>query len=824
MLKGGTRRRGISFIVVLRRLKGALVIPLALVFLAAGCGGSEEREAKYVERGKALFEQGDLVKAGIEFRNALQINPKGIEARYHMGLISEREGNLQAAYRTFTAVATEQPDHFGAHLKLAQLYAIARQMESAEKEAEIAGTLKPDDPDLLSVRGTIAYVREDYAETKRLAQDALAVDPKHEGAHLLLAQALRASGAGVESFRQIDQAIALIPETVAIRLLKASVHLESDQLDQVHAVYEELFQLEPENPRYRASLAQIYISRGLSDEAEGVLRSAIDAGVGGDETKLNLIELIAATDGLEKAEAQLREFIAAEPDNHLFAFRLVSLYSQTGRPAEAGAVLRTVIDQAGMEQAGLDARAALARLLISEGDGAKASDLVVEVLETDPTNPDALLMRAAFSLEKGETEPAIADLRALLRDRPDTLPALRLLAQAQVARGDVALAMDTLKRVVDLDKSDVASRQRLAAHLAQSGNVSAALALLDEVLEIDPGSVPALQAKAGILIGQQRWAEAEAAVQKVLEMPDHQALGRTLYGGLNYAQGRYEEAIVAYEDAHRLAPTAVEPITGVTMAYLAQEAPQEAAVFLESVIAEDSTNAVARNLLGEIRLRQNKLQEAEQQFRLAIAARDDWAVPYLNLTRSLIARGELHEALALYQSALQKQPENVALQLALAEAQHKASDYTGSRSTYQAIIDKHADNVIAANNLAALLADHDYEDTESLRHALALATRFENSSNPYFIDTLGWVQFRMGDFRQARANLQRAVSLLPDNPQLQYHLGMVLARLGEHEGAVGALEKAVIDGADYPGIDEARAALADLQREKQQSLAGEESG
>jgi tetratricopeptide (TPR) repeat protein len=516
--------------------------------------------------------------------------------------------------------------------------------------------------------------------------------------------------------------------------------------------------------------------------------------------------------------------MAAEPDKHLFAFKLVSLYGQQDRAADAAAVLRKVITQAGTAQAGLDARVALARLFISQGDNASASEMVTEILNADPANPDGLMMRAAFSLNEGEIEAAIADLRTLLRDRPDSIPALKLLAQAQAARGEVEIAADTLKRVADLDKTDTDSRQKLAAHLAQSGNVSGALDLLDQILEIDSKSIAALQAKVGVLTAQQRWADAEATVKKVLEMPEHRAFGHTLYGGLYFAQGRYEDAAVAYEDAYRLAPTAVEPITGVTMSYLAQEAPDKAAEFLETIIEKDSKNAVAHNLLGETRLRQNEPQEAEHHFRLAMASSGNWAVPTHNLARLLAARGEINEVIAIYRAALEKQPGNVALQLALAEAQQKSGDYAGARSTYESIVEKHADNAVAANNLAALLADHHHDDSASVKRALALAQRFESSSNPYFIDTLGWVQFRLGDLPQARINLERAVALLPNNPQLQYHLGMVLARLGEHDDAVKALEKAVIDGADYPGLDNARSALADARRQKQDLATEEKSG
>ena len=47
----------------------------------AACGGAEDRKAKYFERGKELFEQGNYVKSELEFKNVLQIDPKQAEAR-----------------------------------------------------------------------------------------------------------------------------------------------------------------------------------------------------------------------------------------------------------------------------------------------------------------------------------------------------------------------------------------------------------------------------------------------------------------------------------------------------------------------------------------------------------------------------------------------------------------------------------------------------------------------------------------------------------------------------------------------------------------------
>src|ERR1700761_2557031 len=85
--------------------------------LLTACDSAKDREAKYVEHGKALYASGDIVKASLEFKNALQINPASTEPRYYLGLIAEKQHDLNTAAAAFIRVADDDPKNFDAHVK-----------------------------------------------------------------------------------------------------------------------------------------------------------------------------------------------------------------------------------------------------------------------------------------------------------------------------------------------------------------------------------------------------------------------------------------------------------------------------------------------------------------------------------------------------------------------------------------------------------------------------------------------------------------------------------------------------------------------------------
>ena len=87
------------------------IIGLFLLTMSACSGSKEEAANRYLNSGIELFDQGELSKASVELRNALQIDPKLAEAYYYLALISEKNQNWKALFRNLSKVEQLDDNH-----------------------------------------------------------------------------------------------------------------------------------------------------------------------------------------------------------------------------------------------------------------------------------------------------------------------------------------------------------------------------------------------------------------------------------------------------------------------------------------------------------------------------------------------------------------------------------------------------------------------------------------------------------------------------------------------------------------------------------------
>ncbi len=183
--------------------------------------------------------------------------------------------------------------------------------------------------------------------------------------------------------------------------------------------------------------------------------------------------------------------------------------------------------------------------------------------------------------------------------------------------------------------------------------------------------------------------------------------------------------------------------------------------------------------------------------------------PYVGLANLYMTRGDFKSAVDVLQQGLGVTSDDAWLSTILAEAYHRAGDPEKALGEYEKALKKDPRSDVAANNVAALLSERKGGKAD-LERALSLARRFESSSNPAFLDTLGWIYFLRGENDRALPVLHKVVELAPREPLFRYHLGMALYKQGDTQSAKIHLKAAVESKASFAGADEASRLLGTL--------------
>lgn len=788
-------------------------ILLCLVALQSGCGGAEARKLKYMERGQSYLAQGNYEKARIELRNVLQIEPDNALALYLSGEVAEKLNDYRTAAGMYQAAIDADPNHRAAIARLAKLFLFAGAADRALQLVEPA-LAKGEDSQLLTVRGAARIQSGDAEGGLSDARRAVEVDPDNSDAIALLAATYRRSAKNDEALTLLREAVKRHPDDSALRLVLAQLYVQLEDRGSAETELTELVRLNPKEHKYRYQLAHFYLGQKNVDRAERVLRDAIAVEPDASELKLALSDFLATQRSRQQAERELRAFIAAEPDRAELRMGLGGFYERGGQLEQAEATYRDIIARERKEAPVLAVRNRIAAIKIGQGKLDDAQALLVEVLDENPRDNEALVLRANIAMAQRNAVAAIGDLRAVLRDQPTSSAILRALARAHAQNGDPALAEENLRAAVQYNPGDVDAHIELGAFLAQQGKSEQAITLLAQVANDAPQSMPAREALFRAQVTARQWDDALRTAENIKLLRPDQALGFYFAGLVEEARGTPQASTRQYERALEIQPDGAEALAALVRVLLQQKEPDAALARLQATVERHPQDAVARNLLGEVLLAEKRSAEALSAFEDAIARAPGWWVPYRGTALVQIADGNLHGAIQAYERALKAVAPNdrgrATLWIDLATLYERQQRPEDAIRSYEQLLTLEPHSAVAANNLAMLLVTY-RTDESSLDRARDLTAQFSGADGAAFLNTQGWVKYKRGEFDAALPLLAEAVEKVPESPVMRYHLGMAQYRVGRLSDARGNLERALTASNQFTGVAEARATLALLK-------------
>ena len=472
--------------------------------------------------------------------------------------------------------------------------------------------------------------------------------------------------------------------------------------------------------------AQAYLDMAKATRDPRIARRATELALQG---KLNKLALEGA-----------RLWLATEKDSEAAKQTLAALLVNTNNLRAAKPLLE--------EMLAADAGAAGPALLQLHGLLARHADKnAVLTLVKDLTKPYLQFPEAHFTLSQAalaanKYDAALSSIREALRLRPQWEAAA--LFQAQIlARESRPKALDYLKAYLDANPDAQEVRLNYARQLIGEKRMDEARAEFQRLLDTNPENADIAVTVALLSLQLNDLDVAEAQLKRVLELdyrdPD----------GVRFHLGQVSEERKRFDEAEKW--------------YLSVEGGDQFVM----------AHARYAFMLG----RQNRVAEARAHLQSLQPQNDAQQVQIVQSEAQLLRDvKEYNESFGVLKAALDARPDNPELLYDLALAAEKIDKLDLVETSLRRLIALKPDNAQAYNALGYTLADRTNRLTEArdyIEKALTLAP-----DDPFILDSMGWVLYRLGNFSQGVDYLQRAYRQRPD-PEIAAHLGEVLWKQGK---------------------------------------------
>ncbi|NTV94213.1 MAG: tetratricopeptide repeat protein [Thiobacillus sp.] len=770
------------------RLLRTLVIACAMGL--AACSSPAEKANKFYEKGMELMQKGELDKARIEFRNALQIKDDMTPAWMGLAQIAEKKGNWEDLYGLLNKVVDHDPKNLDAQLKLGRLLLAAGQMDKAMAASEAALALDKNNASVLALHAAVLYKLDNKKGAVDEANAALAKDPNNIDALVVLAtERLAAKDAG-KAIEYLDLGLKQNEKNLALQLIKVQALESMANLDSAEAIFRKLISFYPDARPIRHILARFYLSHNRKDAAEAEYRAIAAEHPADVDAKLDVVRFVGGVKGPAAAIQELEGLIAKDAGNFKLQFALVGLHQAQNNQKAAEDLLRAIAGKAGDSQDGIKAKGMLAAMLMAKGDRQQAQALVKEVLAKDQRNEQGLLLKAGMDIADRNLDQAIADLRTILRDTPDSPRALLMLAQAHELSGSAELAQEHYLKAFQAGKFAPQFGLPYGQFLLKKGQAARAEEVAEDMLRASPNNVPAMTMLAQAKLSKGDFAGAQAVADDLRKQGDKGKVSGQITGTIQAARKNYGESIASFKQAVEAAPGDAQPMVGLVRTYLRAGKIDEALAFLNSVVRANPGNTNAQLLLGRLNAQKGDAAAAANAFKTVIGQQPKASVGYVNLASLYLRAGQPAEADKVIAQGLAAIPGDFSLRVTQAGAHELAHRYDDAIVIYEQLLKERPQSDVVANNLASLLSDY-RSDKASLNRAYEIAQRFRRSEIPQFKDTLGWISYKLGKGDEAVSLIGEAAKLLPDQSVMHYHLGMSYIAVNNKDAAKKELEKAL---------------------------------
>jgi tetratricopeptide (TPR) repeat protein len=599
---------------VVKALNYCVSFVLAALLFTACSTDPNKRKLNYLKDAEKYVAAGKYQEAVIQFRNALEIDPRFATAHYELGCAYMALKIPDAAFRELNEAVTLDPSNYDAQVRVAAL---------------LVGRGKLDQAQLF-------------------AQKVLAAEPGNARAHAILAEKHTLAGDYSKAIEEFKRIVELEPQRVENYSALGAAYRAADQLPAAEDVYKNAVRANPKSAEAQVALSQFYFSTGKLAEAETAMRAACDLDSRSVQTRIILGRIYLAMGRTADAENIYAKLKTIAPDDPAAYQSLGLFYSSTNQKDKAAAEFLALLKRYPKDNS---IRANLLETLLDLNRIQDAAPLAQKLLGANPNDARGLSAQGRIQLAQAQYDQAIATFQKAIKSAPDLAFSHYFLGVAQQATGFPDLAKASFTRALELQPQMSAAAAALASLAARNGNPDEALRLAENARRTNPGSPATSLASAQAFLAKGNLRQASAVLQDALARDPASLPALATLLNLEVREGRAAESVRRLAGLIQQDPQNASLHFLQGLAYFSLKDMGRAETSVRQALKLDPYTPGAYTLLGNIALAKGAPDEAKSHFRTAIAAHPRNLLNYMALVTQYEREGNWEEAKRLCEKA-----------------------------------------------------------------------------------------------------------------------------------------------------------------------------
>jgi tetratricopeptide (TPR) repeat protein len=443
-------------------------------------------------------------------------------------------------------------------------------------------------------------------------------------------------------------------------------------------------------------------------------------------------------------------------------------------------------------------RRTLAQGFLSEYNADSAIVEYSSIISIDSTQVEDLIMLAQLYQRSDPSKAAALYRKALELNGPD-IPTMMQLVQIYNSMNEFDKSIGVLEEMLKVDPSNEGIKEALSDLYLQTDKNEEALKILDGLMQSHNGDFNLKARAATAYLRMKDIGRADSLINVIFTSDSSRADAKFAIAQFYLDEMQHDSAVVpfAQEIFNRLMslyPNDARSylVAGLGASYANQDSLAEA--YLGKSISIDSTNQNSWQAIAVLYYQKNDFVKMADAMSRAVNIFPSNFRLNLFYGLALNRSGRNAEAVKPLEKAVSLKPTDMDALSTLALVYEALSRYDDAYRVYDTALKVDGKNSLILNNYAYSLSERGLDLEKALKMA-QLAVQLD-PKNSAFLDTIGWVYFKLGDYKNAESYVKEALSIRAQpgdgSPAtLEEHLGDIYEKMGNITKAVEYWEKAL---------------------------------